>query len=228
MYMIKDMPTTERPRERLKAYGAGVLSLAELIAIVLSSGSKDMSVIEIARQIVNDTSEIIELKDKTVAELARIRGVGEVKAIKLLGAIELGRRVYQEIADKSEIRSPSDVYRLLKDEVAGMKQEVLFALFLDLKMKLIAKKQIFVGSLNQSLIHPREVFKYAVKNSAYQVILAHNHPSGDPEPSEQDIVVTKRFITAGEMLQIPIVDHVVIGREKYISIIEMINRKQTK
>ncbi|MBN2696276.1 MAG: DNA repair protein RadC, partial [Bacilli bacterium] len=167
MYLIKDMPYSERPRERLMRFGAASLSTSELIAIVLASGSRDLSVIEIAKSIVNDTNAIIELKDKTVSELSQTKGVGKVKAIKILAAIELGRRVYEDMTDISEIRSPGDVYRLLKDEVAGIKQEVLYALFLDLKMRLIAKRQIFVGSLNQSLIHPREVFKYAVKNSAY-------------------------------------------------------------
>lgn len=209
-------------------FGAASLSTSELIAIVLASGSRDLSVIEIAKSIVNDTNAIIELKDKTVSELSQTKGVGKVKAIKILAAIELGRRVYEDMTDISEIRSPGDVYRLLKDEVAGIKQEVLYALFLDLKMRLIAKRQIFVGSLNQSLIHPREVFKYAVKNSAYQVILAHNHPSGDPEPSEQDIIVTKRFITAGEMLQIGVIDHVVLGNERYVSIMDHLKTQSKK
>ncbi len=224
MYMLKDMPEYERPRERLLAYGAGSLSTYELIAIIFSTGSKEMSVLEVAKAVVNDTTELADLKDKTISELCTIRGVGKVKAISLIAAIELGKRVHSVNYEKTRIQSPNDVYLLLKEDLSALKQEVLFVLFLDLKTNLIAKKQIFVGSLNQSLIHPREVFKYAVKYSAYQIILVHNHPSGDPEPSIQDIEVTKKFIEVGEMMQIQMIDHVVIGKNRYVSILDYMRK----
>jgi len=226
--MIRDMPENERPRERLEAYGAKSLSTYELVAILIASGSRRYSAIEVAKAIVNDTLELSDLEDKTISELATIRGVGKVKAITILAAIELGKRVLHSRVEKTSIQSPRDVYLLFADEFTGLKQETLNVLFLDLKANLIAKRQIFVGSLNQSLIHPREVFRYAVKYSAFQLILVHNHPSGDPEPSFQDIEVTKRFQEIGEILQIKLIDHVVIGRESYVSISEWMSRKQKK
>lgn len=224
MYMIKDMPKSERPRERLMYHGPASLSTYELIAIIFSTGGKNMSALEVAKAVVNDTTELSDLKDKTIGELQSIRGVGKVKAISLLAAIELGKRVYSVNQEKTRIQSPNDVYLLLKEDLAILKQEVLYVLFLDLKTNLIAKKQIFIGSLNQSLIHPREVFKYAVKYSAYQIILVHNHPSGDPEPSSHDIEVTKKFMEAGEMMQIALIDHVVIGKDRYVSIFDFMKK----
>lgn len=227
MYKIKEMPESERPRERMMAFGVESLSTTELIAILLQSGSKDFSAVEVAKAIIHDTNELADLKEKTISELMLIRGVGKAKAISLLSAIELGKRVYSERKETLKIQSPKDVYQLMKDDCLGLKQEVLFVLFLDLKTNLIAKKKIYVGSLNQSLIHPREVFKFAVKYSAFQIILVHNHPSGDPDPSKQDIDVTKKFKEMGNMMQIELIDHVVIGANRYISIFDLLRQNPT-
>ncbi len=220
MYLIKDLPPAERPRERLVQHGAEHLSLAELIAIIFRTGGKDASAVAIAQEVVAQTPNLWELKDKTVAELARIKGVGAAKAISLLAAVELGRRISDYRGSDLRISSPKDAYRLLHSEVSGLKQEVLYALYLDARTNLIDKRRIFIGSLNQSLIHPREVFKYAVKYSAYQIVLVHNHPSGDPTPSPEDIAVTERFLEIGRLLQITLTDHVIIGTSGYISIVE--------
>lgn len=220
MYMIKDMPSNERPRERLYLFGAKSLSTTELIAIILRNGYKNLSAIELAKMILHDSNTLTDLKHKTVRELSKIKGVGRTKAVTLLAAIELGERVLQPNIDKQQICSPNDVYQLLKYDMMSLKQEILYVLFLDVKTNLIAKKQVFVGSLNQSLIHPREVFKYAVKYSAYSVILVHNHPSGDPAPSKQDLEVTKAFEEAGKMLQIEVLDHIIIADNQYLSIKE--------
>ncbi|MGI6392533.1 MAG: RadC family protein [Candidatus Izemoplasmatales bacterium] len=225
MYLIKDLPKQERPRERLVKYGVSALSIQELIAIVIRTGSRSFSALDLAREIVGLGGTLAELQDKTVTELAAIKGMGLAKAVTLLAAIELGRRVTDYHAEREHIGSPTDVYQLLKGELTGLKQEVLYALYLDLKMNLIAAKKIYVGSLNQSLIHPREVFKYAVKHSAYQLILVHNHPSGDPAPSEEDIAITKKFIEIGELMQIRVADHIVVGDGRYVSIIEEMRRK---
>ncbi len=218
MYMIKDMPSNERPRERLMLFGPKSLSTVELIAIILRFGYKNLSAIDLAKMIVHDSNNIGDLRQKTVKELSKIKGVGETKAISLLAAFELGERVLRPVEDKLQICSPNDVYQLLKYEMMNLKQEILYVLFLDVKTNLIAKKQIFVGGLNQSLIHPREVFKYAVKYSAYAIILGHNLTSGDPEPSIQDLEVTKLFQDAGKMLQIEVLDHVIIADGLYLSI----------
>ena len=217
MYMIKDMPSNERPRERLLLFGAKSLSNTELIAIILRIGYKNLSAIDLAKMILHDVNTLADLKQKTIHELSKIKGVGPTKAITLLAAIELGERVLKTNVDKLQICSPNDVYQLLKYDMMNLKQEILYVLFLDVKTNLIAKKKIFVGSLNQSLIHPREVFKYAVKYSAYSVILVHNHPSGDPEPSSQDLQVTKAFEEAGKMLQIEVLDHIIIADDLYLS-----------
>jgi len=218
--MIKDIPGSERPRERLLTIGAENLSIHELLAIVISTGSQNNSALETARDILSDLETIGELRDRTAEELMKTKGIGVSKATKLLAAVELGKRVLNENRETVPIRSPADVFKLLKDEIGLLKQEVLYALYLDLKSNLIAKRKIFVGGLNQSVAHPREVFRYAVKYSAYQIILAHNHPSGDPEPSANDIEMTKRFLEAGEILQIFLADHVIIGKAGYVSIVD--------
>ncbi len=220
MYTIKDMPKNERPRERLLMMGPKSLSTYELIAIIFRFGYQDKSAIDLAKTLVSELNDLSELKTKTVTELAKIKGIGETKAISLLAAIELGERVLKHNNEEKCIASPNEVFELLKYDLMDLRQEVLIALYLDVKTNLIAKKQIFIGSLNQSLIHPREVFKYAVKYSAYSIILVHNHPSGDPEPSNHDLEVTKRFHEIGKLLQIELLDHIIIAKDRYLSIKE--------
>ncbi len=226
MYKVKEMPFNERPRERLKNVGVASLSLTEILAILLRSGTKNDSAIEVAKKILYSLENIVDLMDLSVEELMKFEGVGLAKATTILAALELGKRVLNPQIDLPKIVSAKDVFELLKDDFIGLKQEVLQVIFLDMKSNMIAKKQIFVGSLNQSLIHPREVFKYAVKYSANAIILVHNHPSGDSEPSRQDIEVTKKFIEVGEMLQIKVVDHIVIGMKEYTSILDYIQRRK--
>ncbi len=219
MYMIKDMPLDERPRERLAHYGAGALSNEELIAILFRTGSAEKSVIDVAKSLVYSLAEIGELGDKTLTELADFHGVGIAKASTVLAALELGKRVLDAPVAKTRIATPYDAFMFLKNDLAGLKQETLVALYLDIKGNLIAKRTVFIGGLNQSMVHPREVFKYAVKYSAFQIILAHNHPSGDTRPSYEDIEVTKTFVKIGEMMQIKITDHLVITADDYVSIL---------
>jgi DNA repair protein RadC len=216
--MIKDMPNYERPRERFMAYGASQLNTYELLAIILRVGSQNESVIDLSRRLIKEVSHIDALRDMTLNELIQFKGIGQAKAITILSAIELGKRVLENTHEKIQISSPKIVFDLLGYDLKNLKQEVLIALYLDLKSNLIAKKEIFRGSLNQSLVHPREIFKYAVKFSAYQLILVHNHPSGDPYPSKQDIEMTKAIENAGKMLQIHLLDHIIIGDNNYLSI----------
>ncbi|MFW5794282.1 MAG: RadC family protein [Bacillota bacterium] len=220
MYLIKDMPKVERPRERLLAYGPDGLSNYELLAIILRIGRKNESVIDLSKRVINELNSLSDLREKTVAELVKIKGIGKTKAITILASLELGKRVLLIKEDKLQINSPKSVYDLLNYDLKDLKQEVLIALYLDLKTNLIAKKEIFRGGLAQSLVHPREVFKYAVKYSAFQIILVHNHPSGDPYPSKQDLELTKIMKKAGKLLQINILDHIIIGKNSYLSINE--------
>lgn len=219
MYKVKEMPLQERPRERFITFGPQSLSNAELLAILIQSGRKDQSAIDLANSIILEIPSISELSLKTISELTEIKGIGSAKATMILAALELGKRVLNPPQSQLRIVSANDVFTLLKDEMSFLKQEVLVVLFLDIKHQLIAKKQVFQGSLNQSLIHPREVFKYAVKFSAFQIILVHNHPSGETEPSRQDLDVTKKFIEAGKMLGIEVIDHVIIGNRQFRSIL---------
>ncbi|MFO7969817.1 MAG: DNA repair protein RadC [Candidatus Izemoplasmatales bacterium] len=220
MYLIKDMPKVERPRERLLAYGAESLSNYELLAIILRIGRKNESVIDLSKRVINELNSLAELREKTISELKNIKGIGNTKAITILASLELGKRVLLNKEDKLQISSPKAVYDLLNYDLKDLKQEVLIALYLDLKTNLIAKREIFRGGLAQSLVHPREVFKFAVKYSAFQVILVHNHPSGDPYPSRQDLDLTKTMKKAGKLLQISILDHIIIGNNSYLSINE--------
>lgn len=220
MYKIKDMPIAERPRERLLKLGTKSLSTTELLAILFRFGYLNQSAIDIAKTLLSQLNNVSELREKTVKELMNVRGIGVTKAISILAAIELGERVLSNSEERIQISSPNDVYQYVKYDMLHLEQEVLTAIYLDVKTNVIAKKQIFKGGLNQSLIHPREVFKYAVKYSAYSLILVHNHPSGDPTPSKQDIEVTKRFQQAGKLLQIELLDHVIVTNNNYLSILD--------
>lgn len=213
---INNIPTYERPRERFIKYGVENLQTSELISIILNTGSKDMSVIEVANSILNGVSNISDLKYLTLNKLKEINGVGEVKAIKLLSAIELGKRVYYDKdIIKIKLNTAQKVFDYMKDKFNDNKQEYFYALYLDNKKNLIDKKLLFVGTLNQSIVHPREVFKYAYLLSASSIICVHNHPSGDSEPSKEDIILTKSLSEIGILQGIKVVDHIIIGKDYY-------------
>ena len=219
------MPLSERPRERLLQVGAKNMTDHELIAIVLRTGYKDVSVIDLAKKIQYEYGGIKKIMEMSIDELASIKGIGEAKAIILVAAIELGKRALSNFSESKIITSPNDIFELLRHDMSYLKQEVLVAVYLDTKGHLIEKRDIFVGGLNQSFVHPREVFKYAAKCSAFQIVLAHNHPSGDPEPSFQDIEMTKRMVEAGNVMQIPILDHLIITKDKSVSILSRMKIK---
>ncbi len=224
MYQIREMPAAERPRERLVKYGAENLGTQELIAILFCTGTKDVSVLEVASSVLNEARTASGLRELTLSELADRKGVGMTKAIVLQAALELGRRALMDTRERPRIATAKEVFCFVRDELAPLKQEVMIALYLDAKLQLVAKRTLFIGSLNQSLVHPREVFKYAVKYSAHQFILVHNHPSGDPEPSAQDIEVTVRFREIGELMQIRLADHVIVANDRFVSIGETLRR----
>lgn len=213
-YLIKDLPEEEKPREKLKKYGVKNLTDEELIAIILRCGTKNMSVKDLAIKI---KKEFKTLSDLSYIELSKIKGVGEVKAITLLAAIELGiRSTYKE--DKNiKLNRPENIYEFFKNKLIHLKQENLMAIFLDNKNKLIAYKTIFIGTINMSVSHPREIFKEAMKNSSVYIILVHNHPSGDPTPSVADLRFTNQVYKTSKIIGIPLLDHIIIGNNKYYS-----------
>ncbi|UOR12159.1 RadC family protein [Halobacillus amylolyticus] len=219
--MIKDVPKQDRPRERLIELGAAHLSNQELLAILLGSGTRQESVTSLAQRILIHFEGIMLLKDATIEELTAIRGIGSAKAVLILSAIELGRRIQQmKPVERYMIRSPEDGADFVMEEMRELKQEHFIVLFLNTKNQVLHRQTIFIGSLNASIVHPREVFKEAVKRSAASIICAHNHPSGDPTPSQEDIHVTRRLQECGKMIGIELLDHLVIGDRKFISLKE--------
>jgi len=219
--MIRDVNIENRPRERLLRQGAESLSNQELLAILLRTGTKEESVLVLANRVLNVFERLHHLKHATIEEMMAIKGIGEVKAIQLMAAVELGRRLAQKHNDeKFTIRSPQDAATYLMPDMTSLNQEHFVVLFLNIKNQIIHKQTIFIGSLNASIVHPREIFREAVKRSAASIICAHNHPSGVPTPSTEDIEVTKRIVEAGYIIGIELIDHVIIGDHQYISLKE--------
>ncbi|MGY0693179.1 RadC family protein [Virgibacillus sp. FSP13] len=219
--MIKDVPKEDRPRERLLKLGASHLSNQELFAILLGSGTREESVMALSQRLLMHFEGLNLLKDATIEELTAIKGIGTAKGVLLLSAIEIGKRLNQyKPSDRYVIRSPEDGADYIMEEMRGLKQEHFVVLFLNTKNQIIHRQTIFIGSLNASIVHPREVYREAVKRSAASIICAHNHPSGDPSPSQEDIHVTRRLVESGKMIGIELLDHIVIGDRKFVSLKE--------
>lgn len=216
MVKIKDLPKFERPREKLIKKGAQALHKKELLAILLRTGIKGKNVLQVAEDILLRYGDK-KLLDVSYQELRNMHGVGPTKAVQVLAAIELGKRLYQEKVEKEIfINSPEDIFKEV-DSIRENKKENFVVLYLDARNKLIYKETVSIGTLDANLVHPREVFEPAVRNLAAQIALVHNHPSGDSEPSEEDLKITKRLIKAGEILGIEIIDHLVVTKKNYFS-----------
>lgn len=215
--LIKDLDMNLRPRERLKRYGVSSLGDDELLAILLRCGTKSISVKDLSVEIVNKFEKINNLEYATLEELTSIKGIKEAKAITILAAIELGKRVLRKESNNIVINNNRIVYDLLKYDFINSYQESFVVLFLDTKNKLIKKEEIFKGTISSSTIHPREIFKLAVKHSAYSIIVVHNHPSGNSMPSQADIELTDKLMESGKLLGIPIIDHIIIGYNNFYS-----------
>lgn len=212
-YLIREMPEGDRPRERLQAHGAAALGDAELIAILLRTGVQGQSAVQLAQQLMKEFRTLDELARVPLETLAKVKGVGDTKAIQLKAAFELARRLAARPHEKQlVIGSPENAASLLREEVRLLDRELFQVLLLNTKNGLIKKCEISRGSLNASIVEPREVFKDAIAASAASVILAHNHPSGDPTPSSEDISITKRLVKAGELLNIAVLDHIILGQ----------------
>ena len=220
--LIKEVPISERPRERLVKYGAENLSTEDLIAIILKTGTRDYSSKYLESKILSLVKNVEDLKNITLKKLMSINGVGAVKAIDLLAAIELGKRVYSEdkVDDKTKYTKPQRVYDLFKNTFINEKQECFYCLYLDQHKRLIEKKLLFKGTINKSIVHPREIFKHAYLNSASSIICVHNHPTGIVLPSNEDIMVTDKLCEVGSIQGIGILDHIIIGKDKYFSFYE--------
>lgn len=219
-YKIKELELTSRPRERLKEYGATSLSDEELLAIILRTGIKNINAKELAGEILNNIGGINNFNNTSLNALSKIKGIGEVKGITILAALELGKRALIHHNNQLKVISNKCVYDYFKYDFINVYQEHFVALFLDVKNNLIDYETIFIGTVSSSQIHPREIFKSAIKNSASKIIILHNHPTGDSTPSKADIELTNKLKSIGEFLNIPIIDHIIIGYHNYYSFIE--------
>ena len=225
---IHDLPPSERPRERLRERGAVALSHEELIAILLRTGTSGVSALDAGRQLVHQFGSLQRLASAEPGELSTVRGVGRDKAVTLAAAFELARRMAREIQGEAPLLdTPERVAELLREEVRLERVERLHALFLNTRRRLVGRQAVSDGTLDTILVHPREVFKAAIVANAASIVLAHNHPSGDPTPSEADIKVTRDLIRVGQVIKIEVVDHVILGhrtdaRERdYVSLREL-------
>jgi DNA repair protein RadC len=218
---IKELPVEERPRERLIRHGAAVLSNAELLAILLRTGTKNESAISMAYRILKQDQGLRYLVDSDPEQLSSINGIGRAKAAQIKAAIELGKRLSAfELGADKPVKCPQDVADLLMEEMRYLKKEHMKLLLLNIKCNLISVEEVSVGSLNASIVHPREVFNPAIKKSSASIIMVHNHPSGDPTPSSEDKAITARIYEAGKLIGIELVDHIIIGDGRYISMKE--------
>ncbi|MDO5047929.1 MAG: DNA repair protein RadC [Anaerococcus sp.] len=215
---IKDLDLDDRPREKLIREGYEALSDEELLAIIISTGSRNKNAIDLAREIL-DTFSYDQLKEIEVEELTLIDGIKEAKASKIVASLQLGSRISEKILSKKIeiIEKSSQVYELMKDKLEFSKKEHFYAILLDTKNVIITKDLISIGDLNTTIVNPREVFKQAIKKSAKSIILVHNHPSGNPRPSLNDMKITRRLVKAGEILDICVIDHIIIGQARYYS-----------
>lgn len=215
---VKDMALDERPREKMILKGAKFLSNAELLAILLRTGTKQKNAIELANYVINkDSQGIRHLQDISIEELCEIDGIGLSKATQIKAALELGSRISSTKPNKYKVKNPWDVYKFYMENLRYEQKEVFKAVLLNTKNEIITDVEVSVGTLNSSLVHPREVFKEAIRRSSNKMILIHNHPSGSVEPSREDKNITYRLIKCGEIIGIDIIDHIIIGDGLYYS-----------
>lgn len=219
--MIRDLPQNERPRERLMYYGASALSTSELLAILLRVGVKGESVINLATRLLSQYGGLSGLAKASFGELQKIKGVGSTKVTQIKAALELGRRLLVESPEeRPQIRSPADAANLVMVEMSLLEQEHLRLLLLDTKNRVLQMPTVYVGNLNTSVIRVGELFRYALRENCAGIIVVHNHPSGDPAPSPEDVRVTERIVEAGQLLDIDVLDHLIIGKGRFVSLKE--------
>lgn len=218
---INELADNQKPRERLLSHGASHLSHAELLAILINTGRKGSSSIDIANELLKSVDNLKELKMLSISDLNKVKGVGLYKALILKAAFELGERMHSgSVDDKIQISSPKDVADFMMGKMEHLTQEKFIALFLNSKNVIIKQKTIFVGTLNSSIVHPREIFSEAIKCASNAIIVLHNHPSGDVTPSNEDIKTTERLKKCGQVLGIDLLDHIIIGDHTYLSMVE--------
>jgi DNA repair protein RadC len=220
-YKLKELPLTERPRERLMLYGPEKLSSAELIAVILGSGTKGKSVLILAQELLSHFGSLSKILEAGLADLCKIKGLGKTRALQVKAALSLAQKLSREnIAVTEKVNTPEKAYLWVRDFIEHEKKEVFGVILLDARGGAIRWEVVSVGTLTQTLVHPREVFYPAIRYLAASVILVHNHPSGDPTPSSEDRHLTRALVLASQALFIPVLDHLIIGKGEYISLKE--------
>lgn len=219
--MIRDMPVDERPRERFMQAGPRAVSSAELLAITLRTGVGGENVLRLAERLLVQMNGLSGLAQASIAEITRVKGIGPTKAVQIQAALELGRRLLATAPqERPRITSPADAANLLMSEMMFLEQEHLRVILLNTRNNVLKMPTIYVGSLNTSVVRIGEIFRAAIKENAAALIVAHNHPSGDPTPSPEDVRVTQELVKAGKLLSIEVLDHIVIGRQRFVSLKE--------
>ena len=217
-FTIHDLPKPERPRERLQKFGPEALSAQELLALVIGRGIPRKSVMSIAQELLAKFGNVKAISQATIEELSQIKGIGLAKAAQIKACFELGKREDLEPEVKDfDVKNPEGVVKAIRASIKDKAKEHFKLILLNPRNKIIGISTISIGTLNASLVHPREVFKDAIVHSAASVVLAHNHPSGDPEPSEDDLKITKKLVESGKILGIEVVDHIIIGKNNFCS-----------
>ena len=217
-FTVRDLPRQERPRERLQKFGPEALSAQELLALVIGRGIPKKSVMSIAQELLVRFGNVRAISHATIEELSQIKGIGLAKAAQLKACFELGKREELEPELKNfNIKDPESVVKAIRASIKDKAKEHFKLILLNPRNKIIGISTISIGTLNASLVHPREVFKDAIMHSAASVVLAHNHPSGDPEPSEDDLKITKKLVESGKILGIEVIDHIIIGKNNFCS-----------
>ncbi|MBI5123372.1 DNA repair protein RadC [Candidatus Roizmanbacteria bacterium] len=218
-YTLHDLPVDERPRERLVKYGVESLSICELLSLIFGRGVQGESVVSISQKLISAFSSLDQLSEASIEELKKIKGLGLAKACQLKACFEISRRLKKEenLNKNKIIKSPKDIFPLLKEKIINFHKEYFMVASLDNRNKVINIDTVSVGTLNSSLIHPRETFETAIKNHAAAIIICHNHPSGELKPSEDDLVITQNLVKAGKLLGIEVSDHLIISKDGYFS-----------
>ncbi len=221
-FTVKELPESERPYEKLEKKGSSSLTDAELLAIIIKTGSKNERCTELATKILASSENgLLSLHDLTISELMEFSGIGKVKAIQLKAAAEISKRMYKKSYERSvNLTSPKSIAMMYMEEFRHLKKEKIIMLNLNAKNQIISEVVLSVGTVNSSLINPREVFRMALKNNAVSIVLLHNHPSGNPTPSKEDLMITRDMVKASELIGIKLLDHLLIGDGKYTSLRE--------
>lgn len=219
--LIQDLPARERPRERLQHYGAQALSTAELLAIILRMGSEGRSAVALGQQLLSRFKGLRGIAQATIDDICRLKGIGPAKAVQIKAALELGRRLVIEAPqERPQITSPADAANLVMFDLSLLEQEELWVLLLDTKNHVLDIVRLYQGSVNASLIRVAEVFREAIRRNCAAIIIAHNHPSGDPTPSPEDVRITRQIYQAGKLLDTELLDHIIVGHNRFVSLKE--------